>query len=89
MNEELFLQIMQQSLAISAKLLAPLLLISTFVGVLVGLFQTITQINEMTLTFIPKVGIVGLVLILLGPWMLHTIMDYSRDLILGIPSILK
>lgn len=80
---------MQQALILTAKLLAPMLLISTLVGVLVGLFQTVTQINEMTLTFIPKIVIVGLVLIILGPWMLHLIMDYSRDLILGIPSTLK
>lgn len=89
MSEELFLTIMQQALILTAKLLAPMLLISTLVGVLVGLFQTVTQINEMTLTFIPKIVIVGLVLIILGPWMLHLIMDYSRDLILGIPSTLK
>lgn len=80
---------MQQAIVLTAKLLAPMLLISTLVGVLVGLFQTVTQINEMTLTFIPKIVIVGLVLIILGPWMLHLIMDYSRDLILGIPSTLK
>lgn len=89
MSEELFLQIMQQSLVLTAKLLAPMLLISTIVGVLVGLFQTVTQINEMTLTFLPKLVIVGLVIILIGPWMLQLIMDYSRDLLLGIPTVLK
>lgn len=88
MDEGQFLTIMQQSISLTAKLLAPLLLLSSLVGVLVGLFQTLTQINEMTLTFIPKLVVVGLVLLLLGPWMLHMVMDYSRELILGIPAIL-
>jgi flagellar biosynthetic protein FliQ len=88
MDEGQFLTIMQQSISLTAKLLAPLLLLSSLVGILVGLFQTLTQINEMTLTFIPKLVVVGLVLLLLGPWMLHMVMDYSRELILGIPAIL-
>ena len=88
MDEGQFLMIMQQSISLTAKLLAPLLLLSSLVGILVGLFQTLTQINEMTLTFIPKLVVVGLVLLLLGPWMLHMVMDYSRELILGIPAIL-
>jgi flagellar biosynthesis protein FliQ len=90
MNPEgLFLKIMQEGLTLTAQLLAPMLLISSAVGIMVGLFQSVTQINEMTLTFIPKLVVVGIVLIILGPWMLHMIMDFSRTLILGIPSAVK
>lgn len=90
MNPEItFLHVMQQGLTLTAQLLAPLLLLSSLVGILVGLFQTITQINEMTLTFIPKIIIVGLVLLILGPWMMHAMMDFSRNLILGIPAAVK
>ncbi|MGE3724951.1 MAG: flagellar biosynthesis protein FliQ [Candidatus Sericytochromatia bacterium] len=87
--EDLFLQILQQGLTLTAQLLAPMLLTSAVVGILVGLFQSVTQINEMTLTFIPKVVIVGIVMLLLGPWMLHMIMDFSTSLILGIPAAVK
>ena len=89
MSEDVFLAVLQNGLMITAKLLTPLLLISTVVGLLVGLFQSVTQINEMTLTFIPKIVVVGLVLMLLGPWMLASIMDFSRELILSIPSLLQ
>lgn len=87
--EATFLQVMQQGLTLTAQLLAPLLLLSSLVGILVGLFQTVTQINEMTLTFIPKIIVVGLVLLILGPWMMHIMMDFSRTLILGIPAAVK
>lgn len=89
MSEDVFIGVLQSGLIVTAELLTPLLLLSSVVGLLVGLFQSVTQINEMTLTFIPKIIIVGLVLMILGPWMLANIMDYSRDLILSIPSLLQ
>lgn len=88
MAEESFLMVMQRGIWVAAQILTPLLLFSSVVGLLVGLFQTVTQINEMTLTFIPKIVIVGLVLIFLGPWMMHTMMDFSSELILSIPELL-
>ena len=87
--EAMFLQIMQHSLTLTAQLLAPLLLTGSIVGVMVGLFQTVTQINEMTLTFIPKIVIVGIVVLVLGPWMMHMLMDFTRGIILGIPAAVK
>ena len=89
MSEEVFLAVLQNGMLVTARLLTPLLLLSSVIGLMVGLFQTVTQINEMTLTFIPKIVIVGLVLLILGPWMLHTMMDFSTDLILGIPEMLR
>ena len=89
MGEEVFLNVMERSIWVTAQVLAPLLLISSTVGVLVGLFQTVTQINEMTLTFIPKIVVVALVLLLMGPWMLHVLMDYSTELILNIPDLIR
>ena len=89
MEQETFLGVMQHGLWITAQILSPLLLISSAVGLLVGLFQTVTQINEMTLTFIPKIVIVGLVLIILGPWMMNTLMGFTSDLILSIPDLLR
>lgn len=89
MGEEVFLSVMERSIWVTAQVLAPLLLISSTVGVLVGLFQTVTQINEMTLTFIPKIVVVALVLLILGPWMLHVLMDYASELILNIPDLIR
>ena len=89
MTEELFLEIIQQSVVTAAQLVGPLLLVSTVVGLMVGLFQTVTSINEMTLTFIPKIVITGLCMIFLGPWMLGIIMDFSKNTILSIPTYLN
>jgi len=55
---------------------------------LVGMFQAATQINEMTLSFIPKVAIVGLALVLGGNWMLTTLISFSRELIENIPNFI-
>ncbi|PKL77239.1 MAG: flagellar biosynthetic protein FliQ [Candidatus Melainabacteria bacterium HGW-Melainabacteria-1] len=89
MGEEAFLGVMERGIWVTAQILAPLLLISSLVGLMVGLFQTVTQINEMTLTFIPKLVVVGLVLLMLGPWMLNVIMDFSTELILNIPELIR
>lgn len=89
MGEEAVLGVMERGIWVTAQLLAPLLLISSAVGLLVGLFQTVTQINEMTLTFIPKIVVVALVMLFLGGWMLHIIMDFSSELILNIPDLIR
>lgn len=89
MGEETFFGVLERSIWVTAQVLAPMLLISSVVGLLVGLFQTVTQINEATLTFIPKVVVVGLVMLVLGPWMLNVLMDFSTDLILNIPDLIK
>ncbi len=67
---------------------APMLLIALAVGLLVSIFQAATQINEMTLSFIPKVLGVFLTLLVLGPWMLSTLVDYSRRLVMAIPGLI-
>lgn len=89
MTEELFLEILQQAVVVAAQVVGPLLLISTIVGLMVGLFQTVTSINEMTLTFIPKIVITGLCMIFLGPWMLGIIMDFSKTTLSSIPTYLN
>ena len=67
---------------------APLLLVALVVGLLISLFQAITQINEATLTFIPKLIAAMLVLALAGPWMLSMLIDYIRRTIESIPASL-
>lgn len=64
----------------------PMLLAGLIVGLLVSIFQATTQINEMTLTFVPKIFAVILVLIFTLPWMLHTLLDYTQKIFNLIPS---
>ncbi len=64
----------------------PMLLAGLIVGLLVSIFQATTQINEMTLTFVPKILAVIVVLIFTLPWMLHTLLDYTKNIFNLIPS---
>jgi flagellar biosynthetic protein FliQ len=76
------------ALRIMIMLSAPLLLVALAVGLLVGVFQAATQINEMTLSFIPKLLAVAATLAIAGPWMLNVLVSYTRELITSIPSLL-
>ena len=58
------------------------------IGLLVGMFQAATQINEMTLSFIPKLAIVGIALVIAGPWMLTTLISFTRELYMNIPALI-
>ena len=68
-------------------LAAPLLLVALAIGLLVGIFQAATQINEMTLSFIPKLIGMAVALLVAGPWMLRELVSYTRTLIESIPSL--
>ena len=67
---------------------APLLLAALAAGLIVGIFQAATQINEMTLSFIPKLMAMFEVMVFAGPWMLATMLDFMRRLITGIPALI-
>ena len=77
------------ALEVTLMLSLPLLLAALVTGVVVGAFQAATQINEMTLSFIPKLLVLALVVSLAGPWMLHTMVEYTRELILSIPQLVN
>jgi flagellar biosynthetic protein FliQ len=88
MTPEMVMTIGQRALEITILLSAPLLLAALAIGLLVGVFQAATQINEMTLSFIPKlVGMAG-TLVVAGPWMLKTIVGYTRELFESIPGLI-
>jgi flagellar biosynthetic protein FliQ len=88
MTPESVLQIMQQTLQVITILIMIVLLPALIVGLLVSMFQAATQINEMTLSFIPKLLITLLVLIIGGPWMLRLILNYTTRLIENIPYLI-
>lgn len=88
MTPETVLSIGQRALEMTLMLAAPMLLTGLLIGLLVGIFQAATQINEMTLSFIPKLLGAAAMLVLVGPWMLKELIGYTRMLIESIPSLL-
>jgi flagellar biosynthetic protein FliQ len=67
---------------------APLLLVALIIGLVVSIFQAATQINEATLSFIPKLVGIFVALIVAGPWMLSIMLDYMRNVFTGIPGLI-
>jgi flagellar biosynthetic protein FliQ len=88
MTPETVITVAQQGLYVTALLAAPLLLSALAIGLIIGMFQAATQINEMTLTFVPKLFIVGLVLMVAGPWLLKTLMGFTLRLYGEIPGMI-
>ena len=89
MTPETVTSLGQQALWVTMMIAAPLLLSALGVGLLVGMFQAATQINEMTLSFIPKLLILVGALVLSGPWMLRVITTFTTQLIGQIPSLIN
>ncbi len=87
MTPETVMTVARHALEMTLLLSAPLLITALAVGVLVGVFQAATQINEMTLSFIPKLLGMAVALVAFGPWMLKLLVDYARGLITSIPSL--
>lgn len=77
-----------EAIKITILLSAPMLLAGLLVGLLVSIFQSATSINEMTLTFIPKLVVMFLVLVLMGPWLIQVLVDYVVRLFSSIPALI-
>jgi flagellar biosynthesis protein FliQ len=88
MTPETVVTVGRHALEVTLLLAAPLLLTALAVGLIVGIFQAATQINEMTLSFIPKLLAMAAVLAITGPWMLRTLIEYTRGLIESIPGMI-
>jgi len=88
MTPELVMTIGQRALEITVLLAAPLLLVALAIGLMVGVFQAATQINEMTLSFIPKLIGMAVAMVVAGPWMLKLIVGYTRELFESIPGLI-
>ncbi|WP_250625310.1 flagellar biosynthesis protein FliQ [Pinirhizobacter soli] len=86
MTPESVINFGQQALYIAMLIGAPLLLTALAVGLIIGMVQAATQINEQTLSFIPKLIAMSLVLVVAGPWMLHTLVQYTQQLIENLPA---
>lgn len=88
MDQDIVITIMQKVFVLILELAAPVLIVSIVVGLIVSIFQTITQIQESTLTFVPKIIAGMLTIIILLPWMLNIFIDSTRELFDSIPGLI-
>ncbi len=87
MDQGEVLQIFRSAMYVGFKIVAPLLIVSIIIGLVIAIFQAATQIHEQTLTFVPKVLVLGVMLLVLGSWMITTFSEFFHqifDLIAGI-----
>ncbi len=89
MHELQAMDLARRSILIALQLSLPILVLSLVVGVIVSLFQAVTQIQEQTLTFVPKIIVLVLALVVLGPWMLHTIVGFTSGLLTSLPATMR
>jgi flagellar biosynthetic protein FliQ len=89
MTSEMIITLGQQAVEMAILVSAPMLLAALATGLLVSIFQAATSINEMTLSFIPKLLVMFVVMILAGPWMISTMTDYMARLFTSIPDLIR
>ena len=88
MNADTVIDLSQQALYVIAMLAAPMLLSALAIGLLIGMFQAATSINKQTLSFIPKLAVLLLSIIVAGPWMINLLVNFTLRLYLNIPSLI-
>ena len=87
MTPETVMTMGRQAMEVMLMIAAPMLLVALLIGLVVSIFQAATQINEATLSFIPKLVGIFVALVVAGPWMLSVMLDYMRQLLTGIPGM--
>ncbi len=88
MTPDEIIDISQQTLYLIALITAPMLLSALAIGLIIGMFQAATSINEQTLSFIPKLLVLLLSIMIAGPWMLNLLLSFTRRVYLGIPGLI-
>lgn len=88
MNNDFVIDVAGQAIKVALMISAPMLLGALFMGILVSLFQAVTQINEQTLSFIPKILVIIGALVLFAPWMSDTLTSFTYELYVDIPKII-
>ena len=89
MNDTAVIHIAVEALLVAGKLAAPVLVTSLVIGFAISLFQSVTQIQEATLSFVPKAAAVGAALLFSGNWMLHEMVTYTTQLFEKLPQLLS
>mgnify|MGYP002735309811 CR=1 FL=1 len=83
------MQLAVQAMILGAKLAGPILIVSLVMGFLISLLQSVTQVQEMTLTFVPKLIAVAVILLFFGNWMMHESVTFAENIITNIPRYLQ
>jgi flagellar biosynthetic protein FliQ len=89
MTDTAIIEIALHTMVVALKLSAPILVTSLVIGFTVSLFQSLTQIQEVTLSFVPKLLGIGIALLFCGNWMMHTLVTFTNDLFAGLPAMLN
>lgn len=87
MTPESVMTMGRQAMEITLMVAAPMLLVALIIGLVVSIFQAATQINEATLSFIPKLVGIFVAIVVAGPWILSVMLDYMRQVFTGIPNL--
>ncbi|WP_022852807.1 flagellar biosynthesis protein FliQ [Thermodesulfatator atlanticus] len=89
MTENMVLGLARQAIELTLLISAPMLLAGLVVGLIISIFQAVTQIQEMTLTFVPKIVAVLLALLFAFPWIMHKMLTFTAQIITGIPGYIR
>jgi len=87
MDQDTVVNLATQAMTLALKVAGPLLLAGLVIGLLVSIFQAVTSIQEQSLSFIPKIIGVAVIIVVLGPWMLDQLVSYAQNLYLSIPQL--
>ena len=87
MDQDTVISLVTQAMTLAVEVAGPILLAGLVIGLLVSIFQSVTQIQEQSLTFIPKVLAVAAIIVILGPWMLGQLINYVQNLYMSIPGL--
>jgi flagellar biosynthetic protein FliQ len=87
MNQDTVVNLATQAMGLALKVAGPVLLVALVVGVIVSVFQAVTQIQEQSLSLVPKIAAVAVVIVVLGPWMLGQLVSYTAELYTSIPTM--
>jgi len=88
-ENEFAIEVVNQAIKVTLLLSAPMLIGALVIGILVSIFQAVTQINEQTLSFIPKILVIIAALVIFSPWMMETLVTYTQDLFTSIPEMIR
>jgi flagellar biosynthesis protein FliQ len=88
MNQDTVVSLATQAMTLSLEIAGPILLLGLIIGLLVSIFQAVTSIQEQSLSFIPKIVGVAVLIVVLGPWMLDQLVGYATNLYMSIPSLI-
>jgi flagellar biosynthetic protein FliQ len=87
MDQDTVINLASQAMSLAFKVAGPMLLGAMVVGLVVSIFQAVTQIQEQSLTLIPKIAVIAVIVVLLGPWMLDQMVAYTTNLYSSIPTL--